>query len=175
MENSLNVNVISKIRALCVVVSRNFYFNNVSFKIEFLKNLKNEIFKPISSFIKKIENHDVIFDISRVIAVTLTNDEKKLKFFSKLIYNFIVILQQKNKFVKFCCDEFVKTAQRKNNPFFKSMYFLNENEFLKYYDKIYVFDEIFVYTIFLKRYHDDKLTKHLKTNKTIKMFICQYY
>ena len=41
MINLLNVNVISKVRALCVVVSRNFYFNNVSFEIEFLTNLKN--------------------------------------------------------------------------------------------------------------------------------------
>ena len=47
MINSLKVNVISKIRALYVVLSRNFYFYNVLFEIEFLKNLRNEIFKLI--------------------------------------------------------------------------------------------------------------------------------
>ena len=42
--NSLNVNVILRIRTLCIVVSRNFYFNNVSFENKFLNILKNEIF-----------------------------------------------------------------------------------------------------------------------------------
>ena len=86
MVNSLNVNVISKIRALCAVISRNFYLNNVSFEIEFLKNWKNEIFKFILSFIKKIENHDVIFDVLRVIADILTNNEKKFENFVFKIY-----------------------------------------------------------------------------------------
>ena len=94
MINTLNVNVIPKIRVLCVVVLRNFYFNNVSFETGFLKNLKNEIFKLILLFIKRIENHDVIFDVFRVIAITLTNDKKIFEiFFSKSIYNSIVILQ----------------------------------------------------------------------------------
>ena len=49
--------------------------------------------KSILSFIKKIENHDVIFNVFRVIAVTLTNDKKKINFFfSKFIYDFIVTL-----------------------------------------------------------------------------------
>ena len=86
MTNSLSVNVISKVRALCAVVSRNFYFNNVFFETKFLKNLKNGIFQSILSFIERIENHDVILDVLRVIAVTLTNDEK---FFEKNSSKFI--------------------------------------------------------------------------------------
>ena len=70
--------------------------------------------------------------------------KKISKKISKFIYNFIVTLQQKNEFVNFRRNELVKTVQRKNDRFFKSMYFLNENEFLKYHDKIYVFDETFV-------------------------------
>ena len=54
------------------------------------------------------------------------------------------------------------------------MYFLNENEFLKHYDKIYVFNKTFVQTILLKRYYDE-LTKHLRTNKIVELFICKYY
>ena len=144
MINSLNVNVISRIRALCVVVARNFCFNNVSFEIEFLKHLKNKTFKSISSFIKRIENHDVILDVFRVIAITLTSDEKIFeKKISKFIYNFIVTLQQKNEFVKFRRDELAKTTRRKNDRFYKSMYFLNENEFLRHHDRMYVFNETF--------------------------------
>ena len=88
MMNSLNVNVISKIRGLCVVISRNFCFNNVSFKIEFLKNLNNENFQSISSFIKRIKNRDVILNVFRVIAVTLTNNEK---IFEKFFQNLYII------------------------------------------------------------------------------------
>ena len=91
------------------------------------------------------------------------------------MYDFIVTLQQKDEFVKFRRHELAKTTQRKNDRFFGSMYFLNENEFLKHHDKIYVFDETFVQVVFLKRYHDDKLTKHLKANKTIKLFTRKYY
>ena len=97
MINSLSADVIIKIRMLCAVVSRNFCFKNVSFEIEFLKNLKNEIFKSILSFAKKIEKHDVVLSVFRVIAVTLTNDKKIFdKKLSKFIYEFIVTLQPKN-------------------------------------------------------------------------------
>ena len=75
----------------------------------------------------------------------MTNDEKKFeKNSSKLTYDLIVTLQQKDAFVKFRRDELAKITQRKNDRFFKSMYFLNENEFLRHLDKIYVFDKIFV-------------------------------
>ena len=87
----------------------------------------------------------------------------------------MVTLQQKDEFVKFRRDELAKTTQRENNRFFKSMYFLNKNEFLKHYDKIYMLNKTFVQTILLKHYHNDKLTKHLKINKTIKLLICKYY
>ena len=50
-------------------------------------------------------------------------------------------LQQKNEFVKFRRDKVVKTTQRKNDCFLKSMYFFNKNEFSKNQDKIYVFDK----------------------------------
>ena len=33
----------------------------------------------MSSFMKKIKNRDVIFNVFRVIAITLTNDKKNLK------------------------------------------------------------------------------------------------
>ena len=84
-------------------------------------------------------------------------------------------LLQKNEFVEFRCDKFVKITQRKNNRFFKSMYFLNENEFFKHYDKIYVFNEIFIQAAFLKCYHDDELTKRLKINKIVELFVRKYY
>ena len=58
MINSLSVSVISRIRTLCVVVSRNFYFNNASFETEFLKNLNNKTFKSILLFMKRFENRD---------------------------------------------------------------------------------------------------------------------
>ena len=76
MINSIKVNVISKVCVLCAVISQNFCFKNVSFEIEFLKSFKNENFISISSFIKKIANHAVIFDIFRVIAIILTNNAK---------------------------------------------------------------------------------------------------
>ena len=106
----------------------------------------------------------------------MTNDEKIFdEESSKFIYEFIVILQQKNEFVKIRFDELAKTTQRKNDRFFKSLYFLNKNELLKHHDKIYMFNEAFVHVILLKRYHDDELTKHLKTNKTIKLLARKYY
>ena len=74
-----------------------------------------------------------------------------------------MILQQEN--------EFAKSTQRKNNRFFKSMYFLDKNELLKHYDKIFVFDKTSVQTAFLKRYHVEKLIKYLKTNKTIELLV----
>ena len=176
MINSLNADVIIRIRTLCVAVSRDFRFKNVSFEIEFLKNLKNETFKSISSHVKKIENHDVVLNVFRVIAVTLTNDEKIFdEKLSKFIYKFIVTLQQKNEFVKTRFNELVKTTQRKSDRFFISLYFLNKNELLKHHDKIYMFNEIFVYAVLLKRYYDDKLTKYLKANKTIELFARKYY
>ena len=88
MINSLNVSVISKVCTLCVVVSRNLYFNNVSFEIEFLKNLKNENFRTISLFIKKIENREIVLDVFRVIAITLTNNNKN---FEKILQNLYMI------------------------------------------------------------------------------------
>ena len=87
--NSLRVNVISRIRALYAVVSRNLYFNNVSFETEFLKNSKNKTFKLILPSIEKMENHDLIFDIFYVVAVTLTNNKNFLK---KILQNLYIIL-----------------------------------------------------------------------------------
>ena len=159
---------------------KSFFFNSLgkgrdSLPIS-LFNDHSEIFKSTLSFLKRIENHDVIFNVLFVIAIILTNNEKAFEKNSlKFIYNFIVTLQQKNEFVKFCRDKLVKTTQRKNDRFFKSMYFLNENEFLKHHDKIYMFDETFIQTIFSTRYRDDKLIKHLKINKTVKLFVCKYY
>ena len=118
----------------------------------------------------------MILDVFRVIAVTLTYNGKNFeKNSSKFIYNFIGTLQQTNEFVKFRRDELAKTTQRKNDRSFKSMYFLNENELLKHHDKIYVFDETFVQAIFSKRYHDDKLTKHFKTDKIVELLARKYY
>ena len=176
MIDSLNADVITRIRTLCATVSRNLRFKNVSFEIEFLKNLKNETFKSISFHVERIENHDVVLNIFRVIAVTLTNDEKIFdEKSSKFIYEFIVTLQQKNEFVKIRFDELAKTTQRKNNRFFKSLYFLNKNEHLKHHHKIYMFNKTFVHAVLLKRYYDDELTKHLKTNKTVELLARKYY
>ena len=50
-----------------------------------------------------------------------------------------------------------------------------KTNFLQYHDKIYVFDEVFVQAVLLKLYDDDKLTKHFKTNKTVKLFVRKYY
>ena len=87
----------------------------------------------------------MILNVFRVIAVTLTNNKKIFQKNSlKFIYNFIVTLQQKNEFVKSRRKKLAKTAQRKNDRFFKSMYFLNENEHLKHHDKIYMFNEVFI-------------------------------
>ena len=176
MINSLNADVITKIRTLCAAVSRDFRFKNASFEIEFLKNLKNENFKSISSHVKKIENHDVVLNVLRVITVTLTNDKKIFdEKLSKFIYEFIVTLQQKNEFVKIRFDELAKTTQRKNDRFFKSLYFLDKNELLKHHDKMYVFNKIFVHVVLLKRYFNDELTKHLKANETVKLLARKYY
>ena len=62
----------------------------------------------------------------------------------KSIYNLIMILQLKHEFVKFHRDKFAKITQRKNNRFFNSIYFLNKNELLKHYGKIYVFDKLLI-------------------------------
>ena len=176
MINSLNADVIIRIRTLCAAMSRNFRFKNASFEIESLKNLKNETFKSISFHVKRIENHDVVLNVFRVIAVTLTNDEKIFdEKLSKFIYKFIVTLQQKNEFVKTRFNELVKTTQRKSDRFFISLYFLNKNELLKHHDKIYMFDKTFIHAVLLKRYHDDELTKHLKINKTVKLLARKYY
>ena len=106
----------------------------------------------------------------------MTNDEKIFdKKSSKSIYELIVTLQQKNEFVKVRLDELAKTTQRKSNRFFKSLYFLNKNELLKYHHKIYVFDEASIHAVLLKRYHDDELTKHLKANKTVELLAHKYY
>ena len=150
--NSLNVDVITKIRTLCATVSRDFRFKNASFEIEFLKNLKNEIFRSISFHVERIKNHEIVLNVFRVVAVTLTNDEKIFdEKSSKFIYELIVRLQQKNEFVKIRFDKLVKTTQRKNDRFFKSLYFLDKNELLRHHDKIYMFDEAFVHAVLLKR------------------------
>ena len=138
MINSLNVDVITRVCTLCAAISRNFRFKNALFEIEFLKNLQNEIFKSISFYIKRIEKHEIVLNVFRVIAVTLTNDEKIFdEKLSKFIYKLIVTLQQKNEFVKIRFDELAKTTQRKNDRFFKSLYFLNKNKFLRHHNKIY--------------------------------------
>ena len=79
MINLLNVSVILKIRTFCVVISQNCCFDNVLFETKFLKFLKNEIFKLFLSFIERIEKNEVIFNVFRVIAITLTNDEKNIE------------------------------------------------------------------------------------------------
>ena len=151
MINSLNADVITKVCTLCVAMSRNFRFKNVSFEIEFLKHLKNKTFKSVLFHVKKIEKHNIILNVLCVIALTLTNDEKIFdKKSSKFIYELIVTLQQKNEFVKVRFDELAKTMQQKNDYFFKSLYFLNKNEFLKHHDKIYVFNEAFFSCCFIK-------------------------
>ena len=38
-----------------------------------------------------------------------------------------------------------------------------------------MFNKTFIQTVFLKRYHDDKLTKHLKANKTVKLLARKHY
>ena len=97
MIDSLNADVITKIRTLCAAVSRDLRFKNASFEIKFLKNLENKISKSISFHVKRIENHDVVLNVFRVIAVTLTNDEKIFdEKSSKFIYELIVTLRQKN-------------------------------------------------------------------------------
>ena len=111
MINLLNADVITKIRTLCAVVSRDLCFKNASFEINFLKNLKNEIFKSILSFAEKMEKHNIVLNVLRVIVITLTNNEKIFdQKLSKIIYEFIVTLQQKNKLVKVCFVEFAKTT-----------------------------------------------------------------
>ena len=105
MINSLNADVITKVCTLCVAMSRNFRFKNASFEIEFLKNLKNETFKLIIFYVEKMKKHDFVLNVFRVIAITLTKDEKIFdEKLSKFIYEFIVTLQQKNKFVKIYFD-----------------------------------------------------------------------
>ena len=112
MIDSLNADVITKIRTLCVAVSRDLRFKNASFEIEFLRNLKNETFKSILFHVKKIEKHDIVLNVLRLIAVKLTNDEKNFDEKSlKFIYELIVTLQQKNEFVKVRFDELVKITQ----------------------------------------------------------------
>ena len=91
MIDSLNADVITKVCTLYVAVSRNLRFRNASFEIESLKNSKNETFKSISFHIKRIKNHDIVLNVFRVIAVTLTNNEKTFdEKSSKFIYELIV-------------------------------------------------------------------------------------
>ena len=66
-------------------------------------------------------------------------------------------------------------TQQKNNRFFKSLYFLDKNELLRHYDKIYMFVKAFIHAVLLKRYHDDELTKHLKVNTTVELLARRYY
>ena len=46
---------------------------------------------------------------------------------------------------------------------------------MRHHDKIYVSDETFVHAVLLKRYHDDELTKHFETNKTVELLARKYY
>ena len=112
--------------------------------------------------------------VSRIAVTALFVDENSYEKNSKNIFEFIKILQvsdastQRNRI-----EILTAHAQKLNVSKFK--WIIDIDDFFKYENRLYVFDEKSIRVKLLKRHHDDMLTNHFDVIKTTKLFNRKYY
>ena len=112
--------------------------------------------------------------VLRIAVTALSVDENLYKKNSKNIFKFIKTLQifdastQRNRI------EILTTYARKLNVS-KFKWIVDVDDFFKYKNKLYVFNEKSIRVKLLKRHHDDILTNYFDVIKTTKLFSRKYY
>ena len=112
--------------------------------------------------------------VSRIVFTALFVDENSYEKNSKNIFKFIKTLQifdalsQRNRI-----EILTAHAQKSNVSKFK--WIVDVDDFFKYENKLYVFNEKSIRVELLKRHHDDILTNYFDVIKTTKLFSRKYY
>jgi hypothetical protein len=163
----------SDIRAIIVAVSANIA-RIVSYESDISRS-KVASFVSISLNAEKRRQSDELKQcLSRTIVAALSSNENSYEDNFEFILNLIKALQEKNVFVQTRLKDIVTLNKRQRAKSFCSDYTLN-NEFLKFRDRYYVFDEKFLRAELLKRHHDDVLIDHLNVDKTFELLNRKYY
>ena len=112
--------------------------------------------------------------VSRIAVTALFVDENSYEKNSKNIFEFIKTLQIFDALTQRNRIEILTTyAQKYNVSKFK--WIVNVDDFFKYENRLYVFNEKSIRVELLKRHHDDVLTNHFDVIKTTKLFNRKYY
>ena len=112
--------------------------------------------------------------VSRIAVIALSVDENSYEKSSKNIFEFIKTLQifdassQRNR------TETLAAHARKSNVL-KFKWTVDVDDFFRYENRLYVFNEKSVRVELLKRHHDDMLTNHFDVIKTTELFSRKYY
>ena len=112
--------------------------------------------------------------VSRIVFTALFVDENSYEKNSKNIFEFIKTLQifdassQRNRIE-------ILTAHARKSNVSKFKWTVDVDDFFKYENKLYVFNEKSIRVELLKRHHDDILTNYFDVIKTTKLFSRKYY
>ena len=164
----------SKYYVICVSIK---YSVNSSFNVknEILK-FENDICESIKLF-KKIQtiindNEQYVF---RYIASIITTEETAFDKNSNFMLNFIKILQIKNFWMIEKRQKLKKSIQHHREQSITSAWNIDIENIWKHFKWIYISIETLVRAKLLRRHHDDELTEHFETEKTLKLFVRKYY
>ncbi len=172
-----------------IVVFLHIQFSNVraiivalSAKISRIVSNENEISKSkIAIFVfifvfskKRRECDELTQCVFRVIIAILSKNETFYENNFEFILNLIKTLQKKNVFVQTRFKNIETSDKRQRDASVKSDYIL-KNDFLKFWERYYVFEKEFLKIELLKRHHDDILTDHFDVKKTIELFSRKYH
>ena len=112
--------------------------------------------------------------ISQIAVTALSVDENSYEKNSKNIFEFIKTLQifdassQRNRIE-------ILTAHARKSNVSKFKWTVDVDDFFRYENRLYVFNEKSIRVELLKRHHDDVLTNHFDVIKTTKLFNRKYY
>ena len=188
---------IVNLNVICVKKLQNFFsstmFQTIVFVCTINATMTSRQNQTINSTKNEIENHIfILFDelikservilindrvkqyVSRIAVTALFVDKNSYEKNSKNIFEFIKTLQifdastQRNRIE-------ISTAHARKLNVLKFKWIVNVDDFFKYENKLYVFNEKSVRVELLKRHHDDVLTNHFNVIKTTKLFDRKYY
>ena len=112
--------------------------------------------------------------ISRIAVTALFVDKNSYEKNSKNIFEFIKTLQIFDASLQRNRIEILTTHARKLNVS-KFKWIVNVDDFFRYENKLYVFNEKSIRIELLKRHYDDVLTNYFDVIKTTKLFNRKYY
>ena len=112
--------------------------------------------------------------ISQTAVTALSVDKNSYEKNSKNIFEFIKTLQTSDASTQRNRSEALTAHAQKSNVL-KFKWTVDVDDFFKYENKLYVFNEKSIRVKLLKRHHDDVLTDHFDIIKTTKLFSRKYY